>query len=306
MENPHSLACLIVPHLETYLSCNTSTRFLLLEYPPEHLATVLALQQLVGTDVLKVAGILDVEATPSSPASSPLDSPSSSIHHTTIDTTSLPGSPSTPQGSTSCRRRHSFSRADYVLVSPATDADIATFISTIWKVLIHIDPFYSPEQPHPFAARSPLVSKFAISPPLPPPPPPPPSHVRDDSPSRISVKSSSSGRTRHVMAAATAAAIMQQQQPPPPQQQAQQPRSLNNNNNNNNNNRGVMRRGRSADNGGYGAEEESVGAVGGGALEEHEVEAYDAEERRLMPMYMRQSEMRKGNSRKALKWLGLA
>lgn len=32
----------------------------------------------------------------------------------------------------------------------------------------------------------------------------------------------------------------------------------------------------------------------------------EAEERRLMPMYMRQSEMRKGNSRKALKWLGLA
>lgn len=32
----------------------------------------------------------------------------------------------------------------------------------------------------------------------------------------------------------------------------------------------------------------------------------EAEERRLMPMYMRQSELRKGNSRKALKWLGLA
>lgn len=37
-----------------------------------------------------------------------------------------------------------------------------------------------------------------------------------------------------------------------------------------------------------------------------EGEFYDDEERRLMPMYMRQSEIRKGNSRKALKWLGLA
>ena len=35
-------------------------------------------------------------------------------------------------------------------------------------------------------------------------------------------------------------------------------------------------------------------------------EFYDEEEKRLMPLYLRQSEMRKGNSRKALKWLGLA
>jgi hypothetical protein len=35
-------------------------------------------------------------------------------------------------------------------------------------------------------------------------------------------------------------------------------------------------------------------------------EFYDDEERRLMPMYMRQKDFRKGNSQKALKWLGLA
>lgn len=66
-----------------------------------------------------------------------------------------------------------------------------------------------------------------------------------------------------------------------------------------------MRRGRAGTtSSGYG-DDDSLYMTGAAGPDE-EVEAYDAEERRLMPMYMRQNEMRKGNSRKALKWLGLA
>lgn len=217
------------------------------------------------------------------------------------------------------RRRMSFSRADYVLTSSAAEAEIAAVVSALCKVLIDIDAFYTPEPatqplPVPPSSSSPsydrgrpsrglpiLVSKFTtpVSPPLsppytggggnssddaatprslvsmsfpysyppPPPPPPPPLSVREESPSRSSVKS---GRGRQKQ-----------------QQQQQQQYHI------------AAARARSA----RGGED----AMSGDAVDiVDEVDFEDAEERRLMPMYMRQSELRKGNSRKALKWLGLA
>ncbi|KAK3950426.1 hypothetical protein QBC32DRAFT_376173 [Pseudoneurospora amorphoporcata] len=55
--NPTLLASLIIPHIDTYLRGNDNVRFLLIEYPVEHLSTMLAMQKLMGSQVMKVVGI---------------------------------------------------------------------------------------------------------------------------------------------------------------------------------------------------------------------------------------------------------
>lgn len=55
--NPTLLASLIIPHIDTYLRGNDNVRFLLIEYPVEHLSTMLAMQKLLGSQVMKVVGI---------------------------------------------------------------------------------------------------------------------------------------------------------------------------------------------------------------------------------------------------------
>lgn len=344
-DSPYLLAGLIIPHLETYLAANHGTRFLLLEYPAEHLSTVLALQKMVGMDVLKVAGIIDSEAT--SPSPSGISSPNSrrqssqsaarfsSAEANGLDSINLPGSPFPDERrriSSAMQRRYSFSEANYLLTCSATESEISVFISTILKHLIDIDPFYTPEisppTGRPGTARStkgtatgpglpPLMSKFTLqgangSPaythsavfgpggglPLSPPytndgdsgsgrstprvatapstvhnfPFPPPPAPRSPSPSPSAASSRSRGVGGHIA--------------------GHRARS-----------RSLTRRrlGKMAHEGGGddGASMYAVSVVEDG-------EFYDEEEKRLMPMYMRQSELRKGNSRKALKWLGLA
>lgn len=329
-DNPYLLACLIVPHLETYLASNTNTRFLVLEYPAEHLATVLALQTLVGQDVLKVAGIIDAEA--ASPITSGMSSPTLGTHYAgtilnplgpseierTLDAMSLPGSPflspiEAHQSLLAQKRRLSFSKANYLLTSSATEAEIAAFISGIWKVLVEADLFYKPEpgQKHrPQKAAPPsLVSKYTLpnSPPLSPPvaggdmsepntprvlhanaaalaaafPYAPPPMPLPAPPPQEPQESQEPSHQQHIVSAtATAAAAAAPQQQLPQSHKARLLLGVGDGNND-------------------GASAYAVSVA-------EEGEFYDDEERRLMPMYMRQSEMRKGNSRKALKWLGLA
>ncbi|KUI67925.1 hypothetical protein VM1G_03355 [Cytospora mali] len=350
-ENPYLLACLIIPHLETYLAAHPSIRFLLLEYPAEHLATVLALQKLIGINILKVAGIINSEAT--SPTSDVSSSPSSicsfkswtpfnNIDTKSLDSINLGGQPCPDNKSTLAhRRKYSFSKANYLLTCSATESEIAVFISTIWKLLIEVDSFYIPERSLSQRSRPPtaksikgtiieavplpkLTSKFTIqdrnnnssssaythtsgfgpaelNPPMSPhyvnigeeaggggsstpriatsaaslahdfpfPPPPPP---RSISPSPSTTSTRSQGRST------------------PGHMPGQRSRSRSNTR---------RRLGRAAEAGDDGASLYAVSVVDEG-------EFYDDEERRLMPMYMRQRELRKGNSRKALKWLGLA
>lgn len=139
--NPYLLATLIIPHLETYLALHSDVRFLLLEYPPEHLPTMLALQKLVGVDLMKVAQIVD---------SNSKDLPFTNLRGT--------GSINSPdQG---CTGRYgaslspigpaydvTVSKANFLLTSTATEVEIATFISTVLKILSEICPFYIPEEP---------------------------------------------------------------------------------------------------------------------------------------------------------------
>ncbi|ROW17144.1 hypothetical protein VPNG_01028 [Cytospora leucostoma] len=350
-ENPYLLACLIIPHLETYLAAHPGIRFLLLEYPPEHLATVLALQKLVGMKALKVVGIINSDVT--SPSSDVSSSPSSiySSRSGTLfnkaDTNSLDsidlGATSFPDNKSSLplRRNPSSSEANYLLTSSATESEIAAFISTILKLLIEIDPSYNPEHNHPQGrpetARSSRdiktgagtlpkpMSAFSIhgrdnssaythTPAVPgsagPSPPTSPynhhHHANDDQ---------EGSRTPRAADSATALAYCfpfttppppflhpLRSNPPNPPSPSTTPTStrwsgqslLS---------RSTTRRGlaRAAGEGGGddGASLYAVSVVGDG-------EYYDDEERRLMPMYMMgQRELRRGNSRKALKWLGL-
>ena len=123
--NSYLLATLIMPNLETYLALHTDVRYLLLMYPPEHLATVLALQKLVGIDVLKVAQIVDADSKENFPFTD---------HRGTQGRSKKDGKPLT---SSFCPRPSSdvsVSKANYLLTSTATEKDIATFVSTVWNI----------------------------------------------------------------------------------------------------------------------------------------------------------------------------
>lgn len=150
--NPYLLATLIIPHLETYLAMNPNIRFLLLEYPPEHLSTALALQRLVGVGLMKVAGIIMADkdkkvargatsrrfdeglaAISLSKSYRPrVTSPSSSKQSAPASTNSSSGSP-----------HLSFSKANFLLASSASDKEISEFIHTIWKILTETSSYYS-------------------------------------------------------------------------------------------------------------------------------------------------------------------
>jgi hypothetical protein len=151
LQNSSMLAALLVSHLDMYLATHNDVRFLLLEYPEEHLATVLALQTLIGSDIVKVAGILDgddpVTVVPSRMSSHRNKTIycDSFISGSTVPTAhtrqgSRPSMPSSQSSSESL----SFAKANFLLTSSATDLEIATFISNIWKILISISEFYIP------------------------------------------------------------------------------------------------------------------------------------------------------------------
>ncbi|GAP83863.2 putative gastric mucin-like protein [Rosellinia necatrix] len=152
--NPLLLATLIIPHLETYIAAHSATRFLILEYPPEYLSTVLALQHLIGVDLLKVAGIVDAEA--GSPKSHlPHRAPELHTNTHSASTSASTGACATlllpkrskPKLGTSegaCAPQPSFSKANFIITSTATESEIATLISTIWQILIDISTSYIP------------------------------------------------------------------------------------------------------------------------------------------------------------------
>ncbi|KAK4247091.1 hypothetical protein C7999DRAFT_41522 [Corynascus novoguineensis] len=136
------LAALIIPHLETYLATHPDVRFLLLEYPSEHLPTVLALQTLMGMEVMKVVGIVNSDVSTPGQKSSSLP-----------DTNRWPS-----EGFRSIDRRGSrtsdaffgpcsFSKANFVLASSATGNETAAFVAAIRESLISVSDYYMPERP---------------------------------------------------------------------------------------------------------------------------------------------------------------
>jgi hypothetical protein len=183
LSNPALLATLLVPHIEAYLAANTTIRLLILHYPSHHLTTVFALRNLLGSDLLKIAGILDsLSSDPPSiiyrpqTSTNPLSNDAISSrsqtclnslntlqhrasiasHISTFSTTNP-----TPQKTDS---GISFSKANYLLPSTATDAEITTFLSSIWESLVEKSTFYDPEpEPKPIIIEKPPLPPTPIS-----------------------------------------------------------------------------------------------------------------------------------------------
>lgn len=121
------LATLVLPCLEAYMAVHTETRFLLLEYQPEHLPVILALQELLGNDLLKTAGIFPDKG-----------AENNTNTHSHFGTTS----PSAVR-----IRLPPLSRANFALATPATESEIAAFITAVWRVLVDRSSFYIPDGP---------------------------------------------------------------------------------------------------------------------------------------------------------------
>lgn len=138
-QNTQLLATLIIPHLETYLALHSEVNYLILEYPPEHLPTVLALQKLVGVDLLKVAQIVDSKSAEKSPFT---HIRGQSISSNGTDKTSSPRSKPVRPGSVDV----GMSKANFILTSSASDTEIASFIATVRKLLMDSSSFYKPEE----------------------------------------------------------------------------------------------------------------------------------------------------------------
>ncbi|KAH7370536.1 hypothetical protein BKA65DRAFT_19447 [Rhexocercosporidium sp. MPI-PUGE-AT-0058] len=180
ISDPHILATLLVPHIEAFLASNASTRLLILHYTSEDLPTIFALRNLLGTDLLKIAGILDTLASDppsiSRPGTSMSSRPRSPTPSNALDSIATRNHQTLQNGSISTLRRPSvtpslnkistqvskpaasFAKADYLLPSTATDSEIATFLSGMWKVLMEKSAFYTPEpEPKPVVIERPPV-----------------------------------------------------------------------------------------------------------------------------------------------------
>ncbi|KAL7624346.1 hypothetical protein AAE478_005908 [Parahypoxylon ruwenzoriense] len=328
--NPLLLATLIIPHLEMYMAAHSATRFLLLEYPPEHLATVLALQRLVGVDLLKVAGILDSEASDPKPYPG-FRAPRRTNAHTPSNSGSGLTAANKRAGATLLApsgvkqtETVSFSKANFLLTSLANESEIATLISTIWKILIDISTFYIPEGVAPRSSvqidreskrdarresqGKPLVHTPLINP------------VQQYAP--LAHATALLGFQKHTGDTSSTYVLngiyTETNSPPTPSKHATRRelplkspkgsisetiRTVK-----------TMRSQRKKPKNILGKE---VGADNAATVPPDAVSAYDswddddeggfsAEERKYMPLYGKQDAPRKGNSRKALKWLGLA
>ncbi|KAI1210638.1 uncharacterized protein F4807DRAFT_54233 [Annulohypoxylon truncatum] len=327
--NPLLLATLIIPHLETYMAAHSATRFLLLEYPPEHLATVLSLQRLVGSDLLRVAGILhseDIEPK----LNSGVKIPTRRNTHLRMNSKSRMSTISTRTGATlhtpieMKQEAPSFSKANWLLPSSASESEIATLISTIWQILIDISTFYIPDGVAPRAStqidgelrrgsrresrgkplvQTPLINPNQDSAPLsnaaaimgfqkqvaeasaqyeatPPLPPPKHKHRAVESTRDAPLKSSKGSISETIKSSRTMKSMKSQR----------------------NKLRHMLGREADVDNASNRADTTSVYQD----YWDEEDDYFAAEERKYMPLYGRQNGPRKGNSRKALKWLGLA
>lgn len=267
--NPYLLATLIVPHLETYLALNSEVRYLLLEYPPQHLPTVLALQKLVGVELMKVAQIVDAKSGDLGAFKHIRGASISRI----VEKTDHLGKPSCSDVSVS--------KANFLLTSSASESEISTFINTVRKILTGVSQYYAPEEPPVSVAQAAPTREPSTRKTKPPP-----------LTSRFSAFPKSNGLQSPTTPGFAGGSLSPTPSRPPSVAEtvktfksARTARS-----------RKSRRRPPTADGG------ESIMTY-----DPAEDSDYDFEERRLMPIFMQKSSRRpKPNSRKALKFLGLA
>jgi hypothetical protein len=152
--NPYLLATLIVPQLEKYQALHAANPYILLEYPPEHLATILALRKLVGVDVMKVAQVANIQGTEQMPF----------VH---IRTGSAGGTDGEDSAASRTHKRSpssaevAFDKVNFLLASSAGEADIETFVATVRNVLTEVSSFYKHEENSPRSMAPSLQSRFS-------------------------------------------------------------------------------------------------------------------------------------------------
>lgn len=261
--NSYLLATLLIPHLETYLALHSEIRYLLLEYPPEHLPTVLALQKLVGVDLIKVAQIVDStnkERLPFTQIGGPSAGPKTEAKSPKL-------SPRSPNS------EFTVSNANFLLTSTATAKDIAKFVSTVWNIQTETEDSESSSQEKRSGSKrprpAPLDASFTKYPRS--------SGSFYSKPSPISaVESSSPGS---LTSSSRPQSLMDVKTPKSDTLYS-----------------GPFSRQRL-----FRSDSTSMTTFDHGSDDSE----LDLEERRLMPMFMKSKE-RQGNTRKALKFLGLA
>jgi hypothetical protein len=147
------LAAYIVPQIEAYLALNMSTRLLIIHYSSDHLSTMIALRKILGQNIFKIAGILDSQPSNLTSIESNSRRRSSAQPHTYSRSqrmTAIVSHNTTNNSSNLAQTKKrqstvSFSKVDYLLPSPVTDAEISTFLSSICQNLMAISTFYTPE-----------------------------------------------------------------------------------------------------------------------------------------------------------------
>ncbi|RFU72587.1 hypothetical protein TARUN_9673 [Trichoderma arundinaceum] len=262
--NSYLLATLLIPQLETYLALHSEIRYLLLEYPPEHLPTVLALQKLIGVDFIKVAQIVDSNNKDRLPFTQ-IGGPSVGIK-ADAKTPNL-----SPQSSNS---NITVSNANFLLTSTATTKEIEKFVSTVWNIQIEAcnSELSSPKKvlPNRKPRPAPLdasFTKFPLSPTSTRSGPSPTSAAMTSSPESLTLSSRRQSFTDNIKTPKSDITYSQ----------AFSRRRL------------------------FRSDSASMTTFDHGSDDSE----LDLEERRLMPMFMKPTE-RQGNTRKALKFLGLA
>jgi hypothetical protein len=286
--NPYLLATLLVPELETYLALHREVRYLLLEYPPEHLATAISLQQLIGVDTMKIAYIVDSRTS---------RLPFTHIRGASIDNniptlgkggqqSSPPPPPPQPKHAHWSMSDVHISKANFLLTSRATEAHIATFLSTVAKVLAEISDFYIPErQPTPKKPSSrkqkpaPLQSAFS-------------SFQKQD----ITVPTTPTSPSTPVPDASTRHSTPPQAPSVPDTTRTTRSSRT----------RGQQRARSKSRSSKFSRRTKQTDAMSMYTFDPAEDSDYDVEEKRLMPLFLQKPKKRKGDSQKALKFLGLA
>ncbi|KOS22312.1 hypothetical protein ESCO_002141 [Escovopsis weberi] len=267
--NSYLLATLIIPHLETYLALHSEIRYLILEYPPEHLPTILALQKLVGVELIKVAQIVD--------AANKDRLPFTQIGGPTVGSKSESKAPAlSPRSSSS---DITVSNANFLLTSTATDADIAKFISTVWDIKAEASDAEIPERFNHDKSSSKKKAR-------------PPALGNSLTPFSRSSTSSQGGQspslctppdsTPAASGVSRRASWMEKSKTPKPE--------------------GISKPGRLFSR----KRLLSRSFANTSSYDPSEDSDLELEERRLMPMFLQKPAERKGNTRKALKFLGLA
>lgn len=308
-QNPYLLATLILPHLETYLALHSEVRYLLLEYPPEHLSTILALQKLVGVDLMKVAQIVDSKSTDLGPFTH-IRGESIGSENKGDRTLGKPVGAATNGDPLDA----DVSKANFLLTSEASSTGISNFIATVGKILMGVSQFYAPEETRLTPAASPEPSSRDTA--------------ADNGgtklkarPSVLSSRFSNYGKLHN---SATAAAIAASAAAAPatdrssrvasssplgssPTEKPQRPASIAETVRSSRTGRSTLRPGNRASRFQHLRPTTSDGAESFMTFDPADDSDYDMEERRLMPMFMQKpSKKPKPNTRKALKFLGLA